>query len=109
MWERSYSATTPLVAGSASRTRATIAEAGFPDLVGFIVWGFAVPAGTPDDIVKILNETTNRALQSERVKRVMVDNAYFVSGGTPDGLWSAFDQQISEFTEIMKAGGIKFE
>jgi hypothetical protein len=39
----------------------------------------------------------------------MVDNAYFVSGGTPDGLWSAFDKQISEFTEIMKTGGIKFE
>jgi tripartite-type tricarboxylate transporter receptor subunit TctC len=87
----------------------TFAEAGFPDLVGFIVWGFAVPAGTPDDIVKILNETTNRALQSERVRRVMVDNAYFVSGETPDGLWSAFDKQISEFTEIMKTGGIKFE
>ena len=70
----------------------TFAEAGFPDLVGFIVWGFAVPAGTPDDIVKILNEATNKALQSERVKRIMVDNAYFVSGGTPDALWDRFRQ-----------------
>jgi tripartite-type tricarboxylate transporter receptor subunit TctC len=87
----------------------TFAESGFPDLVGFIVWGFAVPAGTPDDIVKILNEATNRALQSERVRRVMVDNAYFVSGGAPEALWSAFDKQISEFAEIMKAGAIKFE
>jgi tripartite-type tricarboxylate transporter receptor subunit TctC len=87
----------------------TFAEAGFPDLVGFIVWGFAVPAGTPDDIVKILNEATNRALQSERVKRVMVDNAYFVSGGTPDTLWSVFDKQISEFREMIQAGGIKFD
>ena len=87
----------------------TFAEAGYPDLVGFIVWGFAVPAGTPDDIVRILNEATNRALQSERVKRVMVDNAYFVSGGTPEALGQAFDKQISEFTEIMKAGAIKFE
>ena len=73
------------------------------------MWGFAVPAGTPDDIVKVLNEATNRALQSERVRRVMVDNAYFVSGGAPEALWSAFDKQISEFTEIMKAGAIKFE
>ena len=87
----------------------TFAEAGFPDLVGFIVWGFAEPAGTPDDIVKILNEATNRALQSERVKRVMVDNAYFVSGGAPDTLWSVFDKQISEFGEMIKAGGIKFD
>src|SRR6185503_8203715 len=87
----------------------TFAEAGFPDLVGFIVWGFAVPAGTPDNIVKILNETTNRALQSERVKRVMVDNAYFVSGGTPETLWSAFDQQIAEFGAVVRSGAVKFE
>ena len=79
------------------------------DLVGFIVWGFAVPAGTPDDIVKILNEATNRALQSERVKRIMVDNAYFVTGGTPDALWSVFAKQIAEFSEVVRSGAVKFE
>jgi len=87
----------------------TFAEAGFPDLVGFIVWGFAVPAGTPDDIVKILNEATNKALQSERVKRIMVDNAYFVSGGTPDALWDVFAKQISEFGDVIRSGAVKFE
>jgi tripartite-type tricarboxylate transporter receptor subunit TctC len=87
----------------------TFAEAGFSDLVGFIVWGFAVPAGTPDDIVKILNEATNKALQSERVKRIMVDNAYFVSGGTPDALWTVFARQISEFGDVIRSGAVKFE
>jgi tripartite-type tricarboxylate transporter receptor subunit TctC len=87
----------------------TFAEAGFPDLVGFIVWGFAVPAGTPDDVVKILNTATNRALQSERVKRIMVDNAYFVSGGTPEALWTEFDKQITEFGAVIKSGAVKFE
>jgi tripartite-type tricarboxylate transporter receptor subunit TctC len=87
----------------------TFAEAGFPDLVGFIVWGFAVPAGTPDDVVKILNTATNRALQSERAKRIMVDNAYFVSGGTPETLWTEFDKQIAEFGAVIKSGAVKFE
>ncbi len=87
----------------------TFAEAGFPDLVGFIVWGFAVPAGTPDDVVNILNTATNRALQSERVKRIMVDNAYFVSGGTPEALWTEFDKQIAEFGAVIKSGAVKFE
>ena len=72
-------------------------------------WGFAVPAGTPDDIVKILNEATNKALQSERVKRIMVDNAYFVSGGTPDALWAVFARQISEFGDVIRSGAVKFE
>jgi len=87
----------------------TFAEAGFPDLVGFIVWGFAVPAGTPDDIVKTLNEATNRALKSERVKRIMVDNAYFVSGGAIDTLWTVFAKQISEFGEVVRTGAVKFQ
>ena len=87
----------------------TFAEAGFPDLVGFIVWGFAAPAGTPDDVIKILNEATNRALKSERVKRIMVDNAYFVTGGTPEALWSIFNQQISEFDAVVRSGAVKFE
>ena len=87
----------------------TFKEAGFPDLVGFIVWGFAAPAGTPDDVIKILNEATNRALKSERVKRIMVDNAYFVTGGTPEALWSTFDQQITEFGAVVRSGAVKFE
>lgn len=87
----------------------TFAEAGFPDLVGFIVWGFAAPTGTPDDVIKVLNEATNRALQSERVKRIMVDNAYFVSGGTSEALWSTFEKQISEFGEVIRTGAVKFE
>jgi len=87
----------------------TFAEAGFPDLVGFIVWGFAAPAGTPDDVIKILNEATNQALKSERVRRIMVDNAYFVTGGTPEALWSTFNQQISEFGAVVRSGAVKFE
>ena len=68
-----------------------------------------MPAGTPDDVVKILNEATNRALQSERVKRIMVDNAYFVRGGTPEALWTEFDKQIAEFGAVIKSGAVKFE
>ena len=73
------------------------------------MWGFAAPAGTSDDIVKILNEATNKALRSERVKRIMVDNAYFVSGGAPDALWSIFTKQILEFGEVVRSGAVKFE
>jgi tripartite-type tricarboxylate transporter receptor subunit TctC len=87
----------------------TFAEAGYPDLVGFITWGFAAPAGTPDEIIKILNEATNRALQIDSVRKVMADNAYFATGGPPDALWSAFAAQISQFEKLFSAGLIKLE
>jgi tripartite-type tricarboxylate transporter receptor subunit TctC len=85
----------------------TFAEAGYPDLVAAITWGFAAPAGTPDEIIKILNEAANRALQVETVRRVMADNAYFPTGGPPDVLWSAFAGQISQFEKLFSTGLIK--
>jgi hypothetical protein len=39
----------------------------------------------------------------------MVDNAYFVSGGTPDALWSVFARQISEFGDVVRSGAVKFD
>jgi len=87
----------------------TFAEAGYPDLVAAITWGFAVPAGTPDEIIRILNEAANRALQVDSVRKVMADNAYFPTGGAPDVLWSAFAKQISEFETLAAAGLIKVE
>jgi tripartite-type tricarboxylate transporter receptor subunit TctC len=87
----------------------TFAEAGYPDLVASITWGFAAPKGTPDEIIKVLNEAANRALQVESVRKVMADNAYFPSGGPPDALWSAFAKQISEFEKLAAAGLIKVE
>jgi tripartite-type tricarboxylate transporter receptor subunit TctC len=87
----------------------TFAEAGYPDLVAFISWGFAVPAGTPDDVIKLLNTVVNRALVVERVQKTMVDNAYFATGGRPDVLWTSFRQQISQFENMARAGTIKFE
>ena len=87
----------------------TFAEAGYPDLIASISWGFAAPAGTPDDVIKILNAAVNRALLAKQVKKIMVDNAYFVSGGPPEVLWSGLRQQISQFEAMARAGTIKFD
>jgi tripartite-type tricarboxylate transporter receptor subunit TctC len=87
----------------------TFAEAGYPDLVASITWGFAAPAGTPDEIIGILSEAANRALKVDSVRKIMADNAYFPSGGPPEALWSAFAKQISDFERLAAAGLIKVE
>ncbi len=87
----------------------TFAENGYPDLVAFIHWGLAAPAGTPDDIVATVNDAVNKALQVQQVRRVMADNAYFPTGGAPGVLWQAFASQMVEFDQMAKSGAIKFE
>jgi tripartite-type tricarboxylate transporter receptor subunit TctC len=87
----------------------TFAEAGYPDLVAFIVWGLAAPAGTPDEPVQLINAAVNEALKLDQVKHVMAENAYFETGGTPDGLWATFTTQIGEFEKLAQGGFIKAE
>jgi len=79
------------------RSGDTVASSGF------------VGVGTPDEIIKILNEAANRALQIESVRKVMADNAYFPTGGPSDALWSAFAKQISQFEKLFSTGLIKVE
>jgi tripartite-type tricarboxylate transporter receptor subunit TctC len=88
----------------------TFAEQGFPSLNGGLLrWGFAVPAKTPDSIVRILNEATNEALKADRVKRVMIDNAYFVGGGPPQLFWTHLAQQIVTLEAVFQRSGIKLD
>jgi tripartite-type tricarboxylate transporter receptor subunit TctC len=87
----------------------TFAEAGYPDLVALIAWGFSAPAGTPDNIIQILNEAANKALKTDKVRQTMEDNSYFPVGGSPQVLTDAFNKQIVEFNEMFKAGLIKLE
>jgi tripartite-type tricarboxylate transporter receptor subunit TctC len=90
-------------------TRRWPQTAGFPDLVGQISWGFMAPAKTPNDVIKALNDAANHALQSEKVKKVMLDNAYFAVGGPPDILSNDFAKEIALFRNIFKTANIKIE
>lgn len=87
----------------------TFAEEGFPDLVAQISWGFSAPAGTPDEVIRTLNQATNKALKSERVLKMMEDNAYFPVGGAPEVLTNDFNKEIAAFSEMFKSGLIKLE
>jgi tripartite-type tricarboxylate transporter receptor subunit TctC len=102
--------------GSAGDTRwpqtvdvPTFAEQGFPNLKSFILWGFAAPARTSDAVIRVLNDATNQALKTDKVKQVMIDNAYFVTGGAPERLWSGLAEQIAALDAIFKTANIKLE
>jgi tripartite-type tricarboxylate transporter receptor subunit TctC len=87
----------------------TFAEQGFPSLEGLARWGLAAPAKTPDGVVRILNEAANEALTAGNVKRVMVNNAYFVGGGPPQLFWTNLAQQIAALEEIFQKENIKLD
>jgi tripartite-type tricarboxylate transporter receptor subunit TctC len=85
----------------------TVAELGFKDFETSQWYGIHVPAGTPPEIVKRLQEESLKALKSSAVtERFATDNA--VGGGGPSSEYAAFiknEQRI--WSDIVKRAGIK--
>lgn len=85
----------------------TVAELGFKEFETSQWYGIHVPAGTPPEIVKRLQEESLRALKSSAVtERFATDNA--VGGGGPSSEYAAFiknEQRI--WSDIVKRAGIK--
>jgi tripartite-type tricarboxylate transporter receptor subunit TctC len=85
----------------------TVAEMGFPDFETAQWYGILAPAGTPPDIVRRLQEESQKALHSNAVtERFANDGA--VSGGGPASEFAAFiarEQQI--WSDIVKRANIK--
>jgi tripartite-type tricarboxylate transporter receptor subunit TctC len=104
------------VLATMSRTRSpalpdvpTIIEAGYPGLDGEAWEGIFVPAGTPQDIITLLNEQTRAVLAIPEVKQHIETLGFTVVGSTPD----AFARQMSEETQVwakvIKAAGLKLK
>lgn len=85
----------------------TVAEMGFKDFETSQWYGIHVPAGTPPDIIKRLQEESQKALASSGVSaRFATDNA--VAGGYPSSEYAKFiadEQKI--WKDIVKRAQIK--
>jgi tripartite-type tricarboxylate transporter receptor subunit TctC len=85
----------------------TVQEMGFKDFETSQWYGMHVPAGTPPEIVKRLQEESAKALRANSVtERFATDNA--VGGGGPSSEYAAFvvrEQKI--WKDIVERAGIK--
>lgn len=85
----------------------TVAELGFKDFETSQWYGMLVPAGTPADVVKRLQEESYKALRSSAVtERFATDNA--VGGGGPSADFVTFiRREQTIWSDIVKRAGIK--
>ena len=87
----------------------TFAEAG---LAGYDVplrWGLAAPAGTPRAVIDTLNRALNAALMTEEVRgRLAVEGAE-PQPTTPEEYAAIIDRELTMWSDLVKAVGIKPE
>jgi tripartite-type tricarboxylate transporter receptor subunit TctC len=87
----------------------TMAEAGFPDVVGRTWTAVVVPAGTPKAIIARLHDMIVASLATADVKEKLAAMAYVPIGNTPEECNEFFKSERVRWSKVIKDAGIKAE
>jgi tripartite-type tricarboxylate transporter receptor subunit TctC len=84
----------------------TVAESGFPDYQSAAWYGFAVPKGTPPDIVAKLREATVAATKTAEVQRSLEIEGAVIIGSTPDEFGTFMQSESQRWAALIEKTGI---
>ena len=101
-----------LTAGGARRSPVTpdvrsLAEEGVADIDVDIWYGLFAPAGTPKDIVVLLNAEMNAILGDTEVRENLQKQGLNPTPGRPEDLARMIDTDLERWTKIVRSAGIK--
>jgi tripartite-type tricarboxylate transporter receptor subunit TctC len=84
----------------------TLAEQGIP--FKFATWGgLFAPAGTPNDIIRLLNRETLVALNSADVQARMAEFGFEIYGNSPEQFSDVIKSELLKMAAIIKRAGIE--
>ena len=85
----------------------TLAEAGYPDIKGDAWQGVFVPAGTPADIIALLNREIVRIVRSPEMQPRWIELGYTPIASTPDAFAKQIKGDIEAWGKVIRAADIK--
>jgi tripartite-type tricarboxylate transporter receptor subunit TctC len=87
----------------------TMAEAGYPDIEGQSWFGVAVPAGTPKEIVALLNREIVRSMALPDVKERLATLGFEAIASTPEEFGARIRADLEKWGNVIRAAKIKAE
>ena len=87
----------------------TMAEAGTPGVVSATDYALYAPAGTPREIVALLNRETNAVLQMPDLRAKLASQGIEAVGGTPESVAAELAEEIAKWGRVIAAAKIKPE
>jgi tripartite-type tricarboxylate transporter receptor subunit TctC len=88
---------------------ATMTEAGHPDIEGDSWVGFVAPAGTPKDVVTLLNREIVRAIAQPDTRDKLTALGYDPVGSTPEELAAQIKSDIVTWAKVIRAANIRVQ
>jgi tripartite-type tricarboxylate transporter receptor subunit TctC len=85
----------------------TIDETVIPNFDVNTWFGFAVPTGTPNEIIVKLNQEINKALDSNDAQKKLIALGIETAGGTPNQLKVFLKEDLKKWANIAKIANIK--
>ena len=85
----------------------TMAESGYPDIVGDNWVGVLVPAGTPAEITKLLHDEIVQILREPQMKSVLAELGYEAVANTPAEFAERIRVETDTWGKLIKAANIK--
>jgi tripartite-type tricarboxylate transporter receptor subunit TctC len=87
----------------------TMGEAGFPGIEADFWFALFVPAGTPNEVVRKLNDAFGRAMHSPEVKARFSEQGLDIVTGTPEELAALIRADTERLGKVVRDAGIKVE
>ena len=87
----------------------TMAEAGYPDVEGESWFAVLVPAGTPKEIITLLNHEIVKIIALPDMKERLATLGYEPVANTPDACAAQLRAELAKWTKIIRAAGIRAE
>jgi tripartite-type tricarboxylate transporter receptor subunit TctC len=104
----------PIAIGATERAASppdvpTTVEAGMPDLQTENWYGMVAPAGTPPQIVDILNKAAVEAMKDPTVKEKLSSQGAILVGDTPDQFRAFIASETTKWAKVIKDAGVHTE
>jgi tripartite-type tricarboxylate transporter receptor subunit TctC len=87
----------------------TTVEVGLPALTRTIWTAFAAPAGTPPEVIQVLNHEIDRALSDPDLARSFAEGGSFAVGGSPERFRDTWYADEEFWTEAVNRLGIQLK
>ena len=87
----------------------TIAEAGYPDLDGDGWIGILVPAGTPKEIVALLNREVVKIIALPEINQRLVTLGFLPIGTAPEEFATQMKLEAGKWGKVIRAANIRPE
>lgn len=85
----------------------TMTEGGYPEIEGDSFVGFVVPAGTPRDLIALLNRKIVNSLATPEMKERQATLGNDIVGSTPEEFGKRIRTELSTWAKVIKAANIK--